>query len=498
MALRRAQARFALQGYRDLETRRFEAGSRGRRTSGWFAPDSSANSEVGPALSILRARSRDLVRNNAFAKSAVEVIESETIGTGIVPQIQALDGSRSKSVLKIMSVWEAWAGSTDCDADGVHDFFGIQALIMRGIAEAGEILVRRRWRLDSDLPIPMQLQVLEADHLDACKNEILENGNRVIQGVEFDANGRRVAYWLFPEHPGEHSIILRTSWVSQRIEARDLLHLYRVDRAGQVRGICWGASVLLRLKDFDEYEDAQLVRQKIAACFTAFVQDMEAPSDPKKLKEGFSDQLEPGAIEILPPGKTVTLANPPAVSGYREYASVSLHAIAAGFSVPYEALTGDLSEVNYSSGRMGRLKFQRLVDKWRWHLVIPRFCVPAFRWFLEAAELKGFRVQGLKASWTPPRREMLDPTREVPAVVTSIRAGLSTLSEAIRENGYDPKDHLEEWARDAKTLDDLGLMFDSDPRKVMRAGIAQSYVGSSDGADKPEPPKETASEESPA
>jgi capsid protein len=32
----------------------------------------------------------------------------------------------------------------------------------------------------------------------------------------------------------------------------------------------FGHAAMLRLKDLEEFEDTQLIRQKIAACFTAF------------------------------------------------------------------------------------------------------------------------------------------------------------------------------------------------------------------------------------
>jgi lambda family phage portal protein len=352
------------------------------------------------------------------------------------------------------------------------------------MVESGGCIIRRRRRFSSDgLPVPLQIQVLEPDYIDLSKNGELSGGGYILQGVEYNAYGKKVAYWLFNQHPGDTGLVGRSlNFQSKRIDAIDIIHLYRVDRAGQVHGIPWGSPVIIKMKDFDEYEDAQLLRQKIAACFSAFVHDSESPVDAVKAASIMSDKLEPGAIEILPPGKEITFPNVPSVSD-DGHSSRVLHAVAMGYGVTYELLTGDFSNVNFSSGRMGWIEFHRNIEQWRWHLIIPRLCVPVWRWFREAAALEGYQSLDVTATWTPPRREMIDPTREIPAIRDAVRSGIKTLSEAIREQGNDPELQLQEWKKDADTIDQLGLTFDSDPRKVSQAGLNQPVLpgGKTDG-----------------
>lgn len=467
----RARARLAERSMQDLLARRFDAASSGRRTDGWRTPSTSANSANAPALVTLRNRSRDLVRNNPYAAGAIDTIESNVIGTGIIPEPK---GRSAKSTKDIKALWEEWGESTDCDADGLLNFYGLQGLIMRTIAESGECLIRRLHRPSGNkLPVPMQLQVLEPDFIDVTKNGEV-NGGYILQGVEFNSSGKRVGYWLFPQHPGDIGYSGRSiNIVSTRVDAADILHLYRVDRAGQVRGIPWGTSIIVKLRDYDELEDAHLVRSKVAACFSAFVYDREEPLDGVKSSETIGTELEPGAIEILPPGKEIVFPTVPSVSD-DGHSSRVLHAVAKGFGVTYEALTGDFSAVNFSSGRMGWLEFQRNIEKWRWNMLVPRLCVPVWRWFREAAYLEGYSSLDSTATWTPPRREMIDPSREIPAIRNAIRSGIKTLSEAIREQGNDPEALLLEWKKDADMLDKLGLVLDSDPRKISGAGGIQS------------------------
>lgn len=481
-AVRRAQARMALNVVRS-----YEGASKGRRTDGWRTASTSANSETRRALPLLRDRARDLVRNNPYAARGVSVIAANLVGYGIKTSFQT---PNKKAIKALQRAYIEWAESTQCDVDGQHDIYGLQEIVARGVVEGGEMLVRRVWRKVSDgFTVPLQLQVLEGDYIDTSREVVLSNGNVVIQGVEFDARGKRVAYYLFDQHPGDGWLFGRAGLTSTRVLAEDIVHVYRMDRAGQVRGVSWFSPVIIRLRDFDEYEDAQLVRQKIAACFTAFVSDADtAEATGAGAAADMSERLEPGAIEFLPPGKQITMNAPPAVQGYREYTSVSLHAIAAGLGVPHESLTGDYSQVNFTSGRMGRSEFHAMLDVWQWKMFVPKFCGGVSRWFLEAAAMAGLPAQGASAKHTPPRRTLVDPTREIPAQIKAIRGGLQTLFGGIREMGYEPEEFLQEFAAGNDLLDKLGIVIDSDPRKITNGGQAQATADidttDNDAADK--------------
>jgi lambda family phage portal protein len=246
---------------------------------------------------------------------------------------------------KVDALFERW--TADCDADGQLDFYGLQTLICREMVEAGEVLVRRRLRRASDgLAVPLQLQVLEADFLDATKSSNVGAG-RIVQGIEFDPVGKRRAYWLHPEHPGDAHGALRGGLDSRPVPATEIAHVYEKQRT-QARGVPWGAPVIRSLRDLDDYEVAELVRKKTEACVTAIVfgddesQQGIAPTvvdaDGNRV-----EQFEPGLIAYARGGKDIRFNQPSATGGYGEYKRASLHTISAGFRVPYELLTGDLS-----------------------------------------------------------------------------------------------------------------------------------------------------------
>ena len=229
--LARARYRQALA----MAARSYEGAGVGRRTEGWRTPGTGANSEIAVALPRLRDRSRDLVRNNPHAAKAVQALVSNLVGTGIVARARSGHPKRNEAA---DALWSRFV--RQCDADGRTDFNGLQALVARTMVESGECLVRLRpRRRDDGLVVPLQLQVLEADHLDSTRSADLPGGGFIQQGIEFDGLGRRVAYWLYPVHPGEVASFRRRSLQSRRIPARFVAHVFERLRPGQERGVPW-------------------------------------------------------------------------------------------------------------------------------------------------------------------------------------------------------------------------------------------------------------------
>lgn len=469
-ALQRMRARVATE----LLARHYEAAKETRRTQGWKRSSSDANAANGPFLSRLRDHARDLVRNNPYAKSAVETIADHVVGWGIVAAEEN-------------DAWKQWAGTAACDADGRHDLAGLEKLVTRTVVESGEVLVRRRFRrVEEGQPLPLQLHVLEPDFLDTLKDVQLGNGHRIVQGVEFDLLGRRVAYWLFREHPGSVHMGRSGSFASHRVPAAEVLHIFKPDRPGQVRAASWFAPVILTLKDFDEYSDATLMKQKIAACLAVFVTDVNGSGDPTigvadNTKSPALDLLEPGSVEYLAAGRDIKIVDPPRVGEHSSYSQITLRAIATGLGVTYEDLTGDYTDLPFSAARMSRLRHWARVEDWRWLMLVPQFLDPVWAWAMEAAEIMGLPVAP-PTEWTAPPLPMIEPDKEGLAIQRNIRTGITTLSEAIRERGYKPETFLSELADDFERLDELGLVLDCDPRKMTQAGQLHAAMGGGEPA----------------
>ena len=273
-----------------------EAAGRGRRSLGWMPGNPGAVAAMLVTNAELRGKSRDLVRRNAWAQAGIEAFVANAVGTGIKPQSLSPDDAFKAEV---QALWRDW--TAEADAAGQTDFYGLQALACRAMLEGGECLVRLRPRRPEDgLVVPLQLQLLEPEHLPIHLNTDLPSGNVVRSGIEFDSLGRRVAYHLYRSHPEDGRLAPMSGQGGMdtvRIDAKEIIHLFRVLRPGQIRGEPWLSRALVKLNELDQYDDAELVRKKTAAMFAGFV-TRQNPED-NLMGEGAADS---DGIALAPDG----------------------------------------------------------------------------------------------------------------------------------------------------------------------------------------------------
>ena len=458
------------------EARRYEAASHSPRMKNWFTPQSDATSAITDPVT-LRERARSLVRDNPWAAKGLSSIVGNSVGFGIRAQIHSKSKAR---MMQLQRLWEQWAETPACDADGIGDFYHLQALAVRALIESGEVLIRLRPRRPEDkLPVPIQLQVIECDLIAdvMTPDQKLPNGHTLLRGIEFDAIGRRVAYYILKQHPG--SALNYTGLADYvRVPADEIIHLFRKDRPGQERGVTWFAPVIVTLRELSQYEDAYLVRQKLANLMCGFL----ISDNPNDFEDELSTELPdltPGTMYALRPGSQIEFNTPPPAGEDPAYRDSCLRRVAAGLGITYEALTGDLSSVNFSSARMGAQEMSRILDGYLWQLIIPRLCHRVFQWFLSAATLQtGLNVDDVTEEWTPPARTVVDPSKEFESLANAVRNGFISLPEAIRRQGYDPEQVAREQADYLAILDALGVKVESDYRQdVAKSAPATDMTG---------------------
>lgn len=456
------RARLELRAARDKAAldalMNYNAATRGSRASSFRAVSTDADA-AGAYRSRLSWITRDMIRNNPFAVKAQAVIAGAVVGAGIVYKVRAADGKSRLPGRDVQRLLRQHLETVAIDADGRSNIYGLQRLAMMAVVQDGEVLLRRRYRTRREgVGIPLQVQVLEADYLDESRDGIVAGGGYIRQGIEFSGAGQRVAYWLFDEHPGADGFRSLTGLQSRRVPASEIIHVFRQDRPGQNRGVSWFAPVALQLQDMMNYQEAQVLRQKIAACFVAFRTrpdgESVASEDPMQVST-----LVPGRIQTVEPGEQLVFGTPPSVSGYSEFSREVLQSVAAGLGMTYAALTGDLSRTNFSSGRLGRIEMDQNIEAWQWLMLMPQMLDPLSRWLIEALNDMPWNTPPFTLQWVPPARFVADPVREMRAWIDMISAGLVSRQEVIRRLGYDPEDVLAEHIEDHAAETAAGLQF---------------------------------------
>lgn len=421
----------------------------GRQFSQLSSTGASINTLLAGAAPLLRARSRDLLRNNPTVWKGIRTRVAEVVGTGIVPRSLWPDEGKRREIAQL------WSDSVEeLGAEVPADGYGQQVLAIRELFVAGECFARlRRRRPEDGLLVPLQVQLLPAEFVPHWKTETLANGNRVKAGIEHDQLGRRVAYWMHRTHPGEH--FGGTDTELTRVPASEVLHLFEPLEPGQIRGEPSLARIIRQAAMRGGYLDATLQRMAIASLFAAFIKRTDSDSDPlgaderAKTLEG-DVVLDPGALNYLDVGEDIVFPDTPDIGArFSEFMRAIDLDQAAGMDVTAEMATGDLSHVNFSSIRAGIVAFRRQCEQLIHTVIVPQFCRPLWReWIAQAVAaraiiLPGFetaagRRDAFRCEWTPQAWPWVDPEADVAANVAAIEARIKSRRQVIRDQGDDP------------------------------------------------------------
>lgn len=428
-----------------------DAAAGGRRGGGMgtFGP---VNPEVSAGATLTRSRARYLATNNPWLVNGVDNWSAALVGAGIRPTPRADDAGTRRAASRAFEVWADGA-----DAAGRTDFWGLQRDIARHLIVDGEALV-----LIHDDADGIRLQVVAPEQLDESKTAELGGGRLIVSGVEFDAQGRRVAYWILPSRP--HATF--TDYApSVRFDAADVLHVMRPLGAGQVRGLSWLAPAVLSANELDQLMDALLVGAKTSAMFAGFLTDLNAtgglPFDGDQTGGILDTGLEPGTLKVLPAGIDVKFSAPDAAKDLPAFLRMNLQALAAALGLPEHLLSGDLTNANYSSLRAGLLPFRARVEQTQYGTLVPQFLRPVWRRWIVAEVLSGRLdlTPDLAAEWIMPRPMQVDPQKDLAAMKEALALGLTSRTKAVNELGWNADDLDEEIAADRARERDLGLTF---------------------------------------
>jgi len=463
-----------------------------RLTASMAAWSGALNADLDGSLVILRARARQLSANNAYGRRFLNLVAENVVGGEGLPrlQVRALANARNPAQATVLDIaandaiethWQLWGHTADIG--GRMTWTMLLRLVAKAVARDGEALVRLiRSRA---LPYGLALQVLDADRLDESLNRS-DAGLTIRQGVEIDAAGRAVAYWVKTSHPGEAYAVAGAPQY-ERIPAGDILHVFLPERPEQVRGYTWFHAVLLDAAQLGEFRKSAVIAARIGASKIAALQrsedtlDQTAQMADSALGNAMTMNVEAGEMIELPPGYTLNSWNPEYPhANFDSFTKSCLRGIASGLDVAAHNLTSDMTDVNYSSARIAELSerehWQAMQD---W--IIASLVRPVYREWLSISLLRGditFPVSGkalpfdrFDKFWQASRFQgrrwaWVDPKNEVEAAQLLIQNGLASRTEIAAAKGRDFDDVLAELKQEKKDMAAAGLKEDPTPPPV--------------------------------
>jgi len=464
--------------------RSYSAASTGRLFADFTSSPLSSDAELRTALPKLRERSRELARNNEYARKYFSLLRSNVVGdNGFQLQVKALDSvgkldqSGNDAVEK---AFKKWAKRGNCTVDGKMSWVEAQKLAIESLARDGEVFIvkHRSARFEDSF----SLEFIEPDQIDHTYNKKLDGGREIRMGVELDEFRRPTAYYALTYHPGDSEYAFTTGPKYKRIPADKVIHVYMHNRAGQTRGEPWLASAIDSLKQLGALREASVINARIGASkmgfftspagdgFTADEMDGEVPIM----------SVEPGTFHQLPTGVDFKTFDPDyPTSEFDSFHKSVLKGIASGMGVSYAALSNDLESTSYSSIRQGALE-ERDNYKNMQKFLIDQMIMPIYEaWLGAAMEMNSFGIplrqydRFLEASSLRGRSwSWVDPTKEINAAISGLKAGVIPLADVAAQYGKDVEELVSQIARDRDIAEQFGVKYALEPYGANMTPIA--------------------------
>jgi lambda family phage portal protein len=440
-----------------VQKRRFEGARIDRLTADWISTTNSINEELRTDLDRLRARCRQLINNNDYARKFRLMVQANIVGPGgIRLQARVQDGPNRPDRLANQAIEAAWAEwGAQCDVTGRQSLRDLCETLVGQLPTDGEFLVRLVRGPEAGNRFGFALQAIDVDRIDTLYNIAATPGrNAIIMGVEVDSYRRPVAVYVFAGHPNDGHGSNRQRL---RLPIGEVLHVLRVERPEQARGVPWMAPGVVSLHHLGKFSLATLLAAENGANHFGFFQTPDGQS-PIGAVEGEGESItvsQPGTYDVLPPGVTFQAHEsryPDQVVG--PFVKHHLQRIASGWGIAYHSLANDLEGVNFSSIRSGTLEER---DRWaadqEWF--IAAFLEPVYQAWLQwcllnglilmpngsalpAAKLDKFRAH----QWQPRRWDWVDPKADTEANILKVKAGLMSPQDLSAAMGYDFDDTL--------------------------------------------------------
>jgi len=405
------------------------------------ATNDDANSIIGPSLGTLRNRARYEIRNNCYARGIVDTLADDVVGTGPRPQIACKSTALASQLEAELTAW-----ASQCDIGGRLDLTAMLRLTVLQLCDSGETLFVKQYKDDK-----YRLLMLEPDYLASPYGLAL--AANVTQGIETDAFGRPVTYYILKAHPG--SGLAATNY--NTVKADQMIHVFRVDRPGQYRGVPWLTPALELFAQLRRYTQAVLDAAETAADITALLESDSPDLTPVDVDSLDEIEIRRRMMLTLPAGwkmKQFQATQPS--SSYKEFKAEIINEIGRCINMPLNVALANSAGYNYASGRLDKQSYNRTKASIR-HLLERQFLTPVVGDWLALRRIASGPTGDLQVKWFWPGDEHVDPQKEATAQKARLENLTTSLSAEYSRQGLDWETELQQIARERELLKTLNI-----------------------------------------
>lgn len=440
-------------------TRSYEIAKPSRHWDNHFltADNSDADSLIGDSLQKARNKVRYEVRNNSYAKGIIQSFANDIVGTGPVLQLKTANEAFNTEVERRWADWGDYS-----DISGRQTMADMLQLAVMQCCEAGEAVWTFGTNPDALRGMPaLGLLMFEPDQIETPWGFI--NNPKVINGILVDDFGRPVEYYVLKEHPGKANAAgLGIEY--NTISAKQIIHLTKIDRPGQTRGMPWLTPAAPLFAWLRSYTQAVILAAQKAAQISAVIHSDSPVGGAAAAEEFETIPIEADSMLTLPQGWQMSQfkAEQP-VQTYEMFKREILSEMARCICMPSNVAAADSSRHNYASGRLDWQVYFRhisVIRNWMTKRMLNRVFA---MWFQEALLLPNYigagveRVEPSQIEWYWPGNEHVDPQKEANAQQTRLSTFTTSLAAEYARQGKDWRKELEQIALEQAFLKENGI-----------------------------------------
>lgn len=402
----------------------------------------------------LRNRSRYEVANNSYARGITLTLANDVVGTG--PRLQMLTADDAANRF-VETEFFAWA-----EAVGLAEKLRTMRLARVSDGESFGLLTSNE---SFETPVKLDVKLIEADQV--TSPTLTLDTQRYIDGIRFDAAGNATSYDILRAHPGDVTFTISEEYDS--VPASAVLHYFRCDRPGQIRGIPDITPALPLFAQLRRFTLAVLAAAETAADFAGILYTDAPAGGEADAAEPFEPiELEKRALLTMPGGWKMAQmhAEQPATT-YAEFKREILNEIARCLNMPFNVAAGNSSGYNYASGRLDHqtyFKSIRVEQSQMARTVLDRIL---HAWLREAVLIEGYLPPSLRTldasfehQWFWDGHEHVDPAKEANAQKIRLANRTTTLAHEYARQGRDWEAELRQCAKEVSMMRELGLSQD--------------------------------------
>ncbi len=410
----------------------------------------------------LKQRSRYVIANNSYAQGIVGNKVTDLIGTGPTPQV-TLGGRRPLAPRKNKRSDPNAGRIEDSYGDWWEAVGGLEKLTTACRAKIGDgegFLILASY---DAVPHSVKLYPRDIESDQVTTPQPLALDELFTDGMRLDRMGNPVSYDVLRSHPGDFLYPNLDPLAVQQIKAANVLHWFRRDRPGQVRGIPELTPALELFEQMRGFRMATLTAAEIAALFTAILKSNGPPNTEEPLTPMTTANLERGMLTNLPAGWDLTqLAAQHPSTTYEVFVYCLLAEACRCINVPLNIALGTSQKFNFSSARLDHINYRDALRVER-RQCEQRVLTPLFRaWLEEAVMVPGLLPSGLsselvRVTWHWPGWSYMDPLKDAQADGERLGNRTLTFAQFYAEQGKDWEEEFEQLAAEKDRMDELGL-----------------------------------------